>query len=280
MHAISILGTILSVDVHPAWVLVAFAVTLIGVTKSGFGAGMGLIVVPLTAIGLSYLPPTEKAALGLLLPLLIAGDVLALFQYRKLLDVNLLRKLAIPTMLGVVIGGLLLLGLHRLSDRSEPLAGALIRLEIGLESVVLVSIHYYTRWRGEGGKLMAEPLRSWLAGSYSAVSSTLAHAAGPVIGLYLLPLKLPRQAFVGTCAAYFFALNTMKLPAYYAAGQFGYVSWRFTAAFLPLVLLGAGIGRLMVRHMTDRVFSQVVYAGTFLIGWYLILDAGWKLVGV
>jgi uncharacterized membrane protein YfcA len=266
---------------HPAWLIVGFAIFLIGITKSGFGSGMGLIVVPLTALGLAQLPPGEKAALGLLLPLLLIGDLIAVSQYRKLLNASLVRQLALPTLLGVGLGALLLLGIQRIGGRSEPLANALIRLEIGLESVVLVSLHFYTRWRSAGGgdrKLLPEPLRSILAGSYSGVSSTLAHAAGPVIALYLLPLKLPREAYVGTCAVYFAALNAAKLPAYYATGLFKLVSPGFALAWLPCVLAGALAGRWLVKRIPDKLFMNIVYGTTFIMGLYLLADATVRLL--
>lgn len=258
---------------HPAWFIVAFAITLIGITKSGFGAGLGLIIVPLTALALAHLPPTEAAALGLLLPLLIAGDLVAIFQYRKLLDPTLLKRLALPTLAGLIVGSLALYFIHLISARSAQLAATLIRLELGFESLLLVSLHYYALWRRQDRKLLPEPFRSWLSGTYAAISSTLAHAAGPVIALYLLPLKLPREVFVGTVAAYFAALNTAKLPAFYAAGQFSYVSLSFTLCFLPLVFLGAFIGRWLVKKINDKLFAHLVYSTTFVMGLYLLISA-------
>jgi uncharacterized membrane protein YfcA len=258
---------------HPAWIVVCFAVTLIGVTKSGFGAGVGLIIVPITALGLAHLPLGEQAALGLLLPLLLTGDLIAITQYRKLLDTTLLRRLALPTLVGVVVGAGLLWLIHYIGGKSESLAQALIRMEIGLECVTLVSLHYYGFLRGLERKLLPEPLRSVLSGGYCGVSSTLAHAAGPVIALYLLPLRLPREKFVGTCAVYFGALNAAKLPAYYAAGQFSQASVTLSLRFLPLVFVGALLGRWMVKRINDKLFGHIVYSSTFLMGLYLLTDA-------
>lgn len=266
-------------EFQPAWLVVGFAVLLIGVTKSGFGAGVGLIIVPITALAMAQLPPGEKAALGLLLPLLIAGDLIAVGQYRKLLDGRLLRMLLWPTVVGVVVGAGMLWGIHYVGGRSAALAAALIRLEIGLECVVLVGLHYYGVMKGVERKLMPEPGRSWVTGTYAGVSSTLAHAAGPVIALYLLPLKLPREVFVGTCAAYFFALNTAKLPAYWAAGQFGHVSLGFTLGWLPVLGVGAVLGRWIVKRINEKAFGHVVYSTTAVMGVYLVVDGVWRLVG-
>ena len=57
------------------WIIISFAVFLIGVTKSGLGAGLGLIVVPIVAISLDHTSRGSAAALGMLLPLLISGDL-------------------------------------------------------------------------------------------------------------------------------------------------------------------------------------------------------------
>jgi uncharacterized membrane protein YfcA len=278
------------------WVLVFLAVAFIGITKSGFGSGVGLMIVPMTTIALEHIPGQRpEYALGLLLPLLIVGDFVAVGQYSRLFFAPKLQPVpvgALPspsteesipsyqvgrsalarllpgTALGVVLGGVLLWILHRQAN----LVGALIRIEIGIESILLVSIHWWRIWRGDRRHLLPEPWRSGITGAFAAVSSTLAHAAGPIIAMYLLPLNLDRQLYVGISALYFFILNTAKLPAYYASGQFSHASILFTAKFLPLVFAGAIFGRWINKKISDRVFTKVVYAITFALGWYILYD--------
>ncbi len=259
------------------WALVFLAVFLIGVTKSGFGSGVGLMIVPMMAIALGHIPGRgSEAALGLLLPLLIVGDFVAVSQYYKLFfgpgkdrtAGAILKRLLPGTAVGVVLGGGLLWALHQ---RAE-LVGALMRIEIGIESVLLVSLHWWRMWRGMQEHLMKEPWRSHLTGGFSAVSSTLAHAAGPIVAMYLLPLRMERQLYVGMCAVYFFLLNTAKLPAYWASGQFARAEISFTARFLPLVLAGAVFGKWLNKRMSDRIFTTFVYAVTFGLGWYILVD--------
>jgi uncharacterized membrane protein YfcA len=269
------------------WSIVILAVLFIGVTKSGFGSGVGLMIVPMTAIAMGHIPGrVSEDALGLLLPLLVAGDLIAVWQYRKLFfgksESNresharaVILKLMPGTILGVILGGTLLWAIH---SRGQ-LVGALIRIEIGCESILLVSLHWWRLYRGIQHKLLPEPFRSWLTGSFAAVSSTLAHAAGPIIAMYLLPLQLDRQLYVGTCAVYFFLLNTCKLPAYYWGGQFAHVRFVFTAQFLPLVVIGALFGRWLVKRMTDRLFTKIVYVVTFALGWYILADGILRLFG-
>ena len=89
---------------------------------------------------------------------------------------------------------------------------------------------------------------------------------------------MDRQPFVGTCAIYFFILNTCKLPAYYFAGQFAKASPLFAVQFLPLLLIGAGLGLWLNRRLNDRWFSRIIYVVTFLLGWYILKDGIFGLV--
>jgi hypothetical protein len=166
------------------WALVFLAVILIGITKSGFGSGVGLMIVPMATIALGHVPGRgSEMALGLLLPLLIFGDLLAVWQYSDLFFAGPARQVVVRllpgTAVGVALGGVLLWILHRQAN----LVGALIRIEIGVESVLLVSLHWWQQWRGTRRQLLREPLRSHLTGGFAAISSTMAHAAGPIIAI-------------------------------------------------------------------------------------------------
>lgn len=258
------------------YLVICLGVFLIGLTKSGLGAGLGLIVVPICAIALGHTDRGSPAALGLLLPLLLAGDVISVWQYRKLFDFNLVRPLLVPSLIGIAVGSGLLWLIHGRDD--QRLVAALIRLEIGIESIALVGLFWWRTWRGDGERqLMREPLRAWLAGTYTGVSTTLAHAAGPVVAMYLLPLRPDRRAFVGTTALFFAIMNASKLPAYYAAGQFDRAEWSFTIRFLPCVVAGAIVGFWLNKRLTDLSFLRFVYVATFAIGVYLTIDGTWML---
>jgi len=260
--------------VEPAWIIVGVGVMLIGVTKSGFGSGLGLFNVPLIVLSMGYTSRGSEASLGFMLPLLVLGDIIAVTQYRKVFSFRVLRLLLPGTLLGVVGGYLLLEWFHSYKD----LLNALIRLEIGFECIVLVGLHWWREYRGLQKHLVPEPWRGSLTGSFAGVSSTIAHAAGPIIAMYLLPLKMPRQQFVGTSALYFFMLNSSKMPFYFAAGMFESANLGFSLQFAPLVLLGAVVGWLILKKMSDRVFSKIVYAATFLLGFYLLGDGLYRIM--
>lgn len=254
---------------NPWWLLILLAVFLIGVTKSGFGSGAGLMIVPMTAIAMRHTPYGAEAALPLLLPLLILGDVMAIAQYRRAFSARIIARLAAGSVIGVVAGTLLL----RWFASQKHLAEALINVEIGLESVVLVSLNWYREWRARHGVPPYRPslIKSTAVGAFAGASSTLAHAAGPIIALHLLPQRLERGVFVGTCAVYFFLVNTAKLPGYYASGLFGQIPLSLVLSCLPLVPLGAVFGFWVNRRIHDTLFTKLVYAITFALGWYILL---------
>ncbi len=258
----------------PWWLIVFLAIFLIGVTKSGFGSGVGLMIVPMTISAFDHIPALKaSAALGVLLPLLIAGDLISVWQYRRLFSLAIVRRLLPGTLLGVAIGASVLWWFHRGHAGDPKVVAALIKLEVGFESVVLVGLHWWRVSRGQGMHVAPSIGRNALVGAAAGASSTLAHAAGPIIALYLLPQKLDRQLYVGTCAIYFFMLNTVKLPPYFLTRMFTSDSLALSGKCLPLVIAGAAFGFWLTRRLHDQLFSKIVYLVTFCLGWYLLADA-------
>src|ERR1051325_5835052 len=130
------------------WLIVIRAIFLIGLTKSGFGSGAGLMIAPMTTFAMSHIPKYgTEAALGLLLPLLMVGDFIAMWQYRRLLSMKIVRRLLPGTIIGVVLGSLLL---RWFVSQQKEVTEALVNITIGLESVFLVLLHFYRIWRARG----------------------------------------------------------------------------------------------------------------------------------
>src|SRR5882724_2019100 len=261
------------------WSIVILAIFLIGLTKSGFGSGAGLMIAPMTTFAMAHIPKYgTDAALGLLLPLLMVGDFIAIGQYRRLLSMKIVRRLLPGTIIGVVLGSLLLRWFVR---QQKEVAEALVNIDIGFESVFLVLLHFYRVWRASGNLPPYVPRiwRSFLVGAFAGISSTIAHAAGPIISLHLLPQRLERGMFVGTCALYFFLMNALKLPAYYQVGLFEKISPQLAMMFVPLVIVGALVGYLVNRRINDRIFTNTLYVITFALGWYILAKGGIQLRG-
>jgi uncharacterized protein len=255
----------------PWWAIVFVGVFFIGLTKSGFGSGLGLLAVPMITLAMARIPGRgAQAGIGFMLPLLICGDLIAVWQYRHLFSMAIVARLLLGSIVGLILGGVLLWWFHH--QKNEKLVGAVISIEIGIESIFLVGLYWWRQMRGVQKELLREPLRSNLTGGFAGVSSTLAHGAGPIIATYLLPLGLDRQLYVGTCALYFFMLNPGKLPAYWITGQFKNASPSFALCFLPIVIAGGLFGMWVNKRMSDKLFMKVVYITTFLLGWYVLYE--------
>ena len=97
--------------------------------------------------------------------------------------------------------------------------------------------------------------------------------------MYLLPLGLDRQLYVGATAIYFFILNSAKIPSYYLTGQFVHARLSFTLRFLPLVVIGAIVGKWLNKRLSDTLFTKIVYIVTFALGWYILADGILRLFG-
>jgi uncharacterized membrane protein YfcA len=258
------------------WAVIAFCALGIGVTKSGFGSGMGLMHVPLLTIAIGHTDRGTDASLGFLAQLLVLGDVIAVYQWRRQLTGSIVKRLIPGTLMGVVLGSTILWAFHYYK-RDPEVVSALLQIEIGFECMLLVGIHWWRQYRGVQTHLLPEPTRSHLTGTFAGTSSTLCHGAGPVIAAYLLPLRLDRGSYVGTSALYFFILNSAKLPFYYYLGQFGKAGLGLTARFMPLVVVGAFAGVWLNRRMNDKLFTKIIYIVTFLLGVYILGEGTWTL---
>src|SRR2546428_1284667 len=163
------------------WSIVILAIFLIGLTKSGFGSGAGLMIAPMTTFAMAHTPKYgADAALGLLLPLLMVGDIIAIWQYRRLLSMKIVRRLIPGTIMGVVLGSLLL---RWFVSQQKEVTAALVNITIGFESVFLVLLHFYRVWRacGELPAYLPRIWRRFSVGPFAGVSRTLAHCARPSI---------------------------------------------------------------------------------------------------
>ena len=234
------------------------------------------MITPSLALCMPHIfPGHENITMGFVLVLLVFGDILAIWQYRNKFNKTIIKRMLSGTIIGLMVGGLLLRWFH---SQTQEMAALLIRLEVGFESIFLVSLHWYrnlqksdkpyrpARWKDEG------------IGFFAAASSTLAHAAGPIIALHLLPQKLGRDIFVGTSAVYFFLVNTSKLPVYWQAHVFEGPAIRYAFYFLPLVILGAFFGKWVKTKINDKTFTAIIYAATFVLGIYLFSESGLKLL--
>jgi hypothetical protein len=113
-------------------------------------------------------------------------------------------------------------------------------------------------------------LEGVLMGVLSGFTSTLAHAGGAPVSVYLLPQHLSRQLFVGTTVIVFAAINWMKVPSYIWLDLYHVGNLLTVAVLAPLTFIGVRLGIYLNRHFTDRWFNRVVYAVLLVTGLRLV----------
>ncbi|HMF42290.1 MAG TPA: sulfite exporter TauE/SafE family protein [Polyangia bacterium] len=225
--------------------LAALAGLLTGVAKTGV-PGFGILAVPLMVLAVG----DARHAAGWLLPLLCLADLFAIATYRRHADARRLFDLLPWVLGGIAIGFVTLAAPER-------------RLRLLVAAIVIVMIGLRLRARRASADQAAAPARDrwWQAAGYgvsAGFATTVANAAGPVMNLYLLARRLPKQEFVATGAWFFFVVNLLKLPIYGWHGLIDRRSLMFDLALAPAVVAGALLGRVLLRRMPQGLFDRLV----------------------
>lgn len=229
------------------WALLAIAALGIGVTKSGF-SGMGMIHVLIFAHVLG-----ARESTGIVLPMLIAGDVFAILFYGKHANWSYIYRMIPPALIGICIGAWAMTWLD--STIYKPFIGAIILFLVILQTVRV--------WRPQWFENV--PQSQWFAWSMGILAGTttmMANAAGPVFGLYLLAIGLPKLEFVGTAAWFFLLINLTKIPFSWGLGLIRIDTLSMNLLLIPLVAFGLWLGRKLVQRISQRVFDSLILSVT------------------
>jgi uncharacterized membrane protein YfcA len=225
------------------WSIGAFCAFLVGVAKTGV-PGLGILVVPLMVLMVG----NAKNAAGWLLPVLCIADVFAVLYWRRQTAMWRLFALAPWVIAGVVLGTAAL----SLNERTlRPIIGAIVFL--------MMTVYLVRRWRNAESEV---PSHAPTYGITTGFASTVANAAGPVMSLYLLSKRLPKEEFVATGAVFFFILNLSKVPIYIWHSMISIRSLAFAGFMIPAVILGAVSGRWLIHRIPQRIFEISVIALT------------------
>jgi uncharacterized membrane protein YfcA len=241
------------------WFCAVPAVMILGISKAGFGSGIAILATPLLTLTI----PVTKAV-GLLLPLLIITDMFALIHYRTHFDSHSIRILVPAACLGIA-GATFFFDYFRGSQQC-------LRFSIGFVALLFVLFQFLRSLiLGAMEKRLPMVLEGILMGAASGFFSTLAHAGGPPVIMYLLPQKLEKTLFVGTTVIFFAAVNLIKLLPYHALGLLNAGDIKTILMLAPLTYAGVRLGIYLNRRFSDLWFNRVVYGILFLTGLQLLL---------
>jgi uncharacterized protein len=219
---------------------IAISAFLVGFSKTSVG-GLGIIVVPLIALAV---PGPEST--GLLLPMLVMADIIAVIAYHRSCEWALFRRIFPITAIGVGIGYLIMDRLPR--DLFSSILGTII---LAMLIVGWILENYPV---SPGGNRII----TWVVGISAGISTMVANAAGPLMGIYLIQQGLPKKEFVGTRSWYFLMLNVFKLPFSARLGFVTLSSLKINFYALPLILIGALIGVAVLKFINVTLFKWIV----------------------
>lgn len=232
------------------WALLAAGAFTAGFSKTGI-PGLSIMFVAV----FSNLMPARQAT-GVVLPLLILGDIFAVVSYRAHAKWSHVLRLLGPTIAGVLLGWVAL----RMADDRQT-----TRL-IGVLLAVMLAVHLMRKARPSSAEEASHaPL--WLAvlaGVFAGFATQVANAAGPVMMLYLLAMRLPKLEFLGTSAVFFMTVNLFKVPFMVQLGVINGSSLWVNLWLAPAVIAGALIGRVVADKVNQRAFEVVALVLTAL----------------
>ena len=254
----------------PSFFLAAFAVLFIGISKAGFGGGMGLLATPLCVLAFG-----PRTAIGVLLPLLCAGDAFSLYHYWGKWRSSNLRYL-LPGVVVGVLTGVQLIG--RFSPRQ-------LNAAIGVIAVLFVIFQWLKDRIFEAeGTFEPNYVTGIPCGVGMGITSTFAHGAGPLAALFLIPQRLSKEIFVGTNVLIFAWVNWIKmpffcidrsvidLPIFAAMPLINHDTVLLSLKFFPLVPVGVWLGVWLNRRFSEKTFSAVIHISLLLTGLQLIFN--------
>ncbi|MCA9885566.1 MAG: sulfite exporter TauE/SafE family protein [Anaerolineae bacterium] len=240
------------------WVTAVLAVVLVGIAKSGFGGGAGVIATPLMSL---TIPVADAAAI--LLPLLLIIDVFSLWHYHKDWDRPTIRATLPGAIVGIVIGGLFF---SVMADHEQ-----LLKVAIG---VIAIAFVIWQLGKNVVFKLPTESIPTWTGwplGILAGFGSTLAHVGGPPFVIYLLPQNLPQRIFVGTSVVFFFVVNLTKLIPYALLGLLTVGNLSIVVVLIPVAYLGVVLGIWLNKRFSPIWFNRLVYILLILTAFQLLI---------
>jgi uncharacterized protein len=247
----------------PLFITIAvLAVLIVGLSKAGLLGGLGVVGVPLLTL---VMAPRDAA--GMMLPVLLCMDAVAIWMYRRECDWHIIRIMLPGAAIGTILGWVLW---AVVSDAAVLLMVGIVTLLFCLDAVLPL------RRKLEG----LPPSKPWgtFWGGVAGFTSFISHTGGPPFQIYVLPRRLPPAVYAGTTAFFFAIVNTSKLVPYYFLGQLNVQNLTMSAMLAPVGVAGVFLGVYLVRRIDARLFYRIAYWLVFLLALQLIWEGGSRLI--
>lgn len=243
-------------DLSPTqWLLACLAAFSMGVSKAGFNA-VSLLHVLIFAFIFG-----ARSSTGLILPMLIVADILAVRAFRAHANWTYIRRMLPPTLAGVFVGFILM---GRIDDAAFRTTLGIIVFTLAIMQAIRLA---YPDWLGT---VPHSPSFAWVMGGLAGVATMLANAAGPIFTIYALSVALPKFELVGTGAWFFFIVNVSKVPFSAALGLIDQHTLLINLVLVPIVVLGLTGGRWLTHRLPQRLFDSILLVSAGLAALRLV----------
>lgn len=247
---------------------VGLSLFLIGMSKGGFP--VGTIALPILILMWPSQAQAAREAVGFMLPMLCLMDIVALAFYWRKVQWGRLIYLMPATLLGVALASFLFVS----TKASVAVSDRMLKLLIGILGVLFVGYFAVRHWILQ--QFHAEE-PNWKKGTVfgiaAGITSTLAHAAGPVMQMYLLPQHLEKKKFAATSCAFFWMLNLVKLLPFSLMGRIRAENLKLGAVLVPLIPMGVALGWWLTHKTEQKHYTLLIYGVLLFTSITLILKA-------
>jgi uncharacterized membrane protein YfcA len=236
-------------------VLFLFLAVLLGMAKAGLG-GLGLAVVPVMALIFG-----AKESTGVILPMLITADIMAVIYYRQHAVWKYILRILPWVATGIIIA--LIIG-----NRINNSQFRIVMLTVVWIMLILMVVN--DLWKKESDEIPHNMYFGSLMGLTGGFATMIGNSAGPVFTLYFLAMRLTKKEFIGTGAWLYLIMNTGKLPLQVLVWKNVTLSSLIPGLIsIPFIALGIYLGIRIVKLFSEKVYRIFVIITT--IGSSLLL---------
>ena len=250
-----------AIDQNAVYVAVVIAILgfMIGFAKGGFG-GLGALLTPILALVLPV-----ALAVGVLLPMLMVGDVFAVYMYWKEWDLDLVKRMLPAGIAGALVGTFLL--------SSMPPDG--LRILLGVFVLIVVAYKFLSD-RIEAIRYDPRPWHAPTAGLLAGVASGMFNSGGPAFSSYLLLQKIKPRPFIATTAIYFALLNLIKVPGFLYTGVLDLPLLFSLWWVFPFIPVGIWVARRALTRLSPSAFEWIIIVLLIFSSLWLLRSSVWQ----
>lgn len=229
------------------WILLVAAALMVGFSKTGIG-GIMMLIIPIFASTFG-----GKESTGVILPMLLAGDVFAVWYYHRHAEWSNIKKLVPWALAGIISGAVV--GNYINDVQFKTLIASLV--------IICLGILLYMEKKGDSFKVPEKPWFFALTGAAAGFASMIGNAAGPIFSIYLLAKGFKKNDYMGTSAWFFLIVNLSKLPFQIFYWKNVNANTALTmATMLPVIAAGAFIGIAVIKKLNEKPFRYLILAMT------------------